>query len=193
MGSFPVISSPSVGHEHIPEVCRIHSAIQGNWIMTDSRLHLSGPTRCRCRISIRLLSAQNVKRRFGQVPSHGTHRPGVAFARPQPRIELADMPLPAAPVIHRRGVGRFRKRPFQIPIHIRPRAPVARAVPAGMHARRGATIRRQPRESLSEVGLILDSSVVIASERLSPLASRHSPLPWRSPAQPVRMDCLPWT
>jgi hypothetical protein len=185
MGSFPVISSPSVGHEHIPEVCRIHSAIQGNWIMTLSRLRLCGPTHGYCRISIRLLSAQHVKRGFGQVPSHRTHGLGVTFARPQPRVQLADMPLRAAPVIHRHRIGRFGKRPVAC---VR-----SACVPAGMHARRGATIRRQPRESLSEVGLILDSSVVIASERLSPLASRHSPLPWRSPAQPVRMDCLPLT
>ncbi len=27
MGSSPVISTPSWGHEHVPEVCRIHSAI----------------------------------------------------------------------------------------------------------------------------------------------------------------------
>ena len=28
MGSSPVISTPSLGHEHVPEVCRIHSAIR---------------------------------------------------------------------------------------------------------------------------------------------------------------------
>lgn len=28
MGSFPVISTPCIGHEHVPEVCRIHPASQ---------------------------------------------------------------------------------------------------------------------------------------------------------------------
>src|SRR5579863_6528847 len=55
-GSFPVISSPCVRHEHVLEVCRIHSASLG--LMTVPRLHLAGPTPFGCRISIHLLFAQ---------------------------------------------------------------------------------------------------------------------------------------
>lgn len=77
-GSFPVISTPSLGHEHVREVCRIHSAIPVDGIMTTSRLHLPGPTHGR--ISIIFLPAQHVKRRFGQVSRHCTHRFAVSFA-----------------------------------------------------------------------------------------------------------------
>ncbi len=37
MGSFPVISTPSLGHEHVPEVGRIHSASQR--LMTSAHIH----------------------------------------------------------------------------------------------------------------------------------------------------------
>ncbi len=111
MGSFPVISTPFLRHEHVPEVCRIHPASPR--LMTRSRLHLSGPTRCYCRISIDLLAAQHVKRGFGQMARYRAHRLGVAFPCAQARVELADMPLRAASVIHRHRIRRFRKRPFQ--------------------------------------------------------------------------------
>jgi hypothetical protein len=37
MGSSPVISTPSRGHEHVPEVWRIHSAIPRSG--TEGRIH----------------------------------------------------------------------------------------------------------------------------------------------------------
>ena len=97
MGSSPVISTPSVGHEHVPEVCRIHSAIPAGGIMTSSRLHLPGPTRSsRRRISIGLLAVEDVKGGFGQMARHGAHRPAGSFAQPQAEVELADVPVRAA-------------------------------------------------------------------------------------------------
>ena len=66
MGSHPVISTPSVGHEHLPEGGRIHSA--NLRLMTGSRFHPRGPTRRCCRISIGLLAAQPVEGGFGQMP-----------------------------------------------------------------------------------------------------------------------------
>lgn len=41
--------------------------------MTTSRLHLAGPTRCGCRISISLLPAQHMEGGFGQMPRDGSH------------------------------------------------------------------------------------------------------------------------
>ena len=110
MGSSPVISTPSAGHEHLPEAGRIHSASQR--LMTSSRMHLPGPTRCCRQISIRLLPAQHVEGGFGQVPRHGSHGVGVSLALTQPEVELTDMPLGAALVVHRHGVPRFGKRPL---------------------------------------------------------------------------------
>ena len=52
IGSFPVISSPSLGHENLPEVCRIHSSILKG-IMTRSRLHLRRSTLLQGRVPIR--------------------------------------------------------------------------------------------------------------------------------------------
>ena len=62
LGSFPVISSPCLGHEYLPEVCRILPASLR--LMTTSRSHLSGPTLCRSRIFILLLPTQYVERCF---------------------------------------------------------------------------------------------------------------------------------
>src|SRR5256714_13827548 len=77
-GLFPVISAPCFGHEHVPEVCRIHPASPR--LMTESRLHLAGPTRCGSRISISLLPAEHVEGGFRQMPRHRTHRFVVSFA-----------------------------------------------------------------------------------------------------------------
>ncbi len=45
-GSFPVISSPSLGHEFVREVCRIHTASRRmGRLMTTPRLHLPGSSR----------------------------------------------------------------------------------------------------------------------------------------------------
>ena len=125
MGSSPVISTPSKGHEHVPEVCRIHSAIPPCGIMTAARLHLPGPTQRR--ISISFLPAEDVEGGFGQMPRYRAHGPAVSLALAQPRVELADVPLRAAGVVHRHGVGGFRERPLEITIHIRAGAPVAAA------------------------------------------------------------------
>src|ERR1700682_3179485 len=138
-GSFPVISSPYFGHEHVPEVCRIHSASPR--LMTESRLHLAGPTRCGSRISIGLVPAKHVKSGFGQMPRHCAHRLVVPFAGAQSGIQLADVPLRKSPIVHRRGISRFRKGPFQIAIHVRPGASVAHAISAGMHTWHGSRVR----------------------------------------------------
>jgi hypothetical protein len=73
IGSFPIISSPSVRHENVPEVCRIHSAIPEG-IMTNSRLHLRGSTLIQDWIPIGFPCAPHVIGGFGQMPRYGSHR-----------------------------------------------------------------------------------------------------------------------
>src|SRR5712691_12771150 len=136
-GSSPVISTPSWGHEHLPEVCRIHSAIPLSGIMTVSRLHLPGPTRSDRRILIRLLPAEHVKGGLSQMPGHGSDRLPVSLAQAQPEVELADVTRRTPRVIHCHRVARFGKRPLQIAVHVGSRASVAHAISAGVHPRRG--------------------------------------------------------
>jgi hypothetical protein len=84
-GRNPVISSPSRGQEVIRKVCRIHPASHRR-LMTDSRLHLAGPTATNSRIPIHLLLPQHMERRFRQMPGHRSHRFGMSFAVSQPPI-----------------------------------------------------------------------------------------------------------
>src|SRR2546428_5626847 len=131
-GSSPVISTPSWGHEHLPEVGRIHPAIPLSGIMTVSRLHLPGPTRSYRRILIRLLAAEHVERGFRQMSCHRSDRLPVSLAQAQPQVELADVALRAPRVIHCHRVGGFGKRPLQIAVHVGPHAAVpATNSPAG--------------------------------------------------------------
>jgi hypothetical protein len=60
--------------------------------MKDSHLHLSGLTLIQHRIPIRVVSIQHLKRRFCQMSGDGTHRFGVPLVRPQPSVQLADVP-----------------------------------------------------------------------------------------------------
>src|SRR5256712_10458493 len=139
-GSSPVISTPSWGHEHLQEVCRIHSAIPLSGIMTVSRLHLPGPTRSYRRILIRLLPAEHVERGFRQMARHRADRLAVTFAQAQPEVELADVSRRTPRVIHCHRVARFGKRPLQIAVHVGPSPSVAHPIPAGVHPRRGARV-----------------------------------------------------
>jgi len=90
-GSSPVISTPSRGHEYLPEVCRIHSAIPPRGIMTTPRLHLPGPTR-ESRILIKALLAEQVEGTFGQVPRHRPDGLGVPLTLAHAPVQLADVP-----------------------------------------------------------------------------------------------------
>src|SRR3989449_1198656 len=142
-GSSPVISTPSWGHEHLPEVGRIHPAIPMSGIMTVSRLHLPGPTRSYRRILIRLLAAEHVERGFRQMSCHRSDRLPVSLAQAQPQVELADVALRAPRVIHCHRVGGFGKRPLQIAVHVGSRASVAHAISAGVDPRGGSPVRGQ--------------------------------------------------
>src|SRR5579863_3782347 len=115
-GSSPVISTPSRGHEHLPEVCRIHSA--SSRLMTCSRLHLLGPTRSDCRILINLLPIQDVKGGLGQVSGHGADGLAMTLAFAQVPVEAADMALRASKVIDRHRIGGLGKGPLQVTVHV---------------------------------------------------------------------------
>src|SRR6267142_6480235 len=92
---FPVISTPSAGHEHVPEVCRIHPAVPPrSGSMTFSRLHPHFRPRVEARISIDLFPPQHMKRRLRQVACHRSHSSRVPFAGPQPRVQRAAVEEP---------------------------------------------------------------------------------------------------
>src|SRR5882757_4979320 len=177
---FPVISTPSVGHEHVPEVCRIHPAVPPrSGSMTSSRLHPHFRPRVEARISIDLFPLQHMKRRLRQVACHRSHSSRVSFAGPQPRVQPADVPFWITPVIYGDRIRRFCKSPFQITIHIRSRSPVPRAVSTGMHPRRGPAVTRQPlgvRKSLDLPNLQRDC----CTQNHSHSRQGHQPLHHRS-------------
>jgi len=90
--------------------------------MTESRLHLAGPTRFGRRISIGLPADSTRGRQLRpNAARNRTHCFVVPFAGPQPRIQLADVAVRKTPIIHCCGIRRFRKSPFQIAIHVRAR------------------------------------------------------------------------
>ncbi len=98
--------------------------------MTRSRLHLPGPTRWCGRISIKLLTAEDVEGGLGQIAAHRADRLPVTLAQAQPQVELADMPVGTARVIDSHRVGGFGKRPLQVAVHVGPRPPVGHSIPA---------------------------------------------------------------
>ena len=111
-GSFPVISSPSLGHGFVPAVCRIQPSSPPGRLMRESRLHCLGST-C-CRLAIRFPPTPHVERRLGQVAGDGANGFAMALAQPQPHapIQLADMALGTALMIQRHAVARFDKGPL---------------------------------------------------------------------------------
>jgi hypothetical protein len=90
------------GHGIIRQACRIHPAIPLNGIMTSSRLRLTGPTSTKAWIPVNFFFLQHVERGFGQMPRHRSNRFRMSFSHTQPSIELADVPVGASRVIHRR-------------------------------------------------------------------------------------------
>ena len=100
-GLFPVISSPSRGHEFVPRCVAFIPRVPSRPLMTNSRSHLVGTSLAQNRIPIRFVSTPTVPRRFRQVARHRAHRLGVTLAQPQPPIQLADVALRAARVVDR--------------------------------------------------------------------------------------------
>src|SRR5579864_5085587 len=122
---------------------RIHSASPPSGIMTKSRLPWVGATSVQLRISIDLFPPQHVEGGFGQMPRHCSNRFGMSFALTYPLIQPTDVPFRMTALIHRHRVGRFRKGPFQIPVHVHAQRSVTHFPSAGVHARRGSRVAGQ--------------------------------------------------
>src|SRR5512138_1771047 len=146
-GSFPAISSPSMRHENIPEVCRIHSSILSG-IMTASRLPLPGSTFLQLftqhRIPIRLLLRPYMEGRFRQMAGYGSNRLLMALPGRNPLIDPTRMPLRVLFPIQTNRMSRFHVSPFQVMVYVCPQAPIPRPVSTGMDPRRRPRIRRIP-------------------------------------------------
>src|SRR5512139_774334 len=127
-GSFPVISPPSLRHENILEVCRIHSSILSG-IMTTSRLHLPGLTFSQRRIPVGLSLTPYVESRFRQMARHGSNRLPMTLPSTNPLIQSTNMPLGVRLPMQANRMGRLHIRPLQVLIHIRPHPSIPRLIP----------------------------------------------------------------
>src|SRR5512136_3290692 len=135
IGSFPVISSPSMRHENVPEVCRIHSSILRR-IMTVPRLHLPGLTLVQHRIPIRFSFRQSMIGRFGQMSGHRSNLLGMPLASSNPLIKATDMPRRINRSLQADRMSGFDISPFQVTIDVRPDPPIADFISTRMDSRR---------------------------------------------------------
>jgi len=126
-GFYPVISSPSWGHEAVRKVCRIQRT--SSKLMTCPRLHLPGRTQRR--VAMRFLPTRYVIACLRQVPGYGPNRLGVALPPPQPRIQPTDVPLRPPMAVHRHHVGRLHERPCTRRVRVRSRR--SRSPPGAIH------------------------------------------------------------
>src|SRR5487761_1039377 len=93
------------GHGVIRQGCRIHSAIPGCGIMTTSRLPLAGPTSTKTRILIHFFLPQHVEGGFGQMARRRSNGFGMSLVLAQTPVQLADVAIRTARVVHGHRVG----------------------------------------------------------------------------------------
>ena len=109
--------------------------------MAPSRLRLRERVGLALGLPVRFLLGQDPIRRLRQMPGDGDDGFGMILAVAHSRIEATDVSVRLLLAMLTACLGRFRKGPFQVVVHVGPRASKPGFVPTGVNARGRTGVR----------------------------------------------------